>query len=66
MFLMDNSRSGTDGKHSSCFKNTKICENLTVQEDEIIEIWLLFDYLIIYFFSSLIYFTVNNKKSKLI
>ena len=34
-------------------KTQKICENLTVQEDEIIEIWLLFDYLIIYFFSFL-------------
>ena len=53
MFLMDNSRRLTDGKHSSCFKEQKICENRNEQEDEAIEIWLLFDYLIIYLFSFL-------------
>ena len=47
---MDNSRNQTDGKHSSCFKTQKICEIRSIQEDEIIELWLLFDYLIIYFF----------------
>ena len=36
IFLMDNSRIHTDGKHSSCFKTQKICENLMLQEDKTI------------------------------